>query len=196
MFEDLLAKIARALKESGLPYMIIGGQAVLLYGTPRMTKDIDITLGVGVGDLEKTVEIVGRVGLEIIPESFEAFVKQTFVLPTKDESTGIRVDLIFSFTPYGRQAIDRANAVFLHGAAVMFASVEDVIIHKIFAGRPRDIEDVRSIILKNPGFDREYTRKWLGEFDRSMESDGFTRQLEDLLKEAGLMQLQYAGRHT
>lgn len=187
MFERLLAKIAQALKESGLPYMIIGGQAVLLYGTPRMTKDIDITLGVDVDDLGKTIEIVRRVGLEIIPESFEAFVKQTFVLPTKDESTGIRVDLIFSFTPYERQAIDRANPVFLHGTPVMFASVEDVIIHKIFAGRPRDIEDARSIILKNPDFDRAYTRKWLREFDRSMESGGFTSQLEDLLKEADLM---------
>jgi hypothetical protein len=27
--------------------MIIGGQAVLLYGEPRLTKDIDITLGRG-----------------------------------------------------------------------------------------------------------------------------------------------------
>ncbi|MHC1730143.1 MAG: nucleotidyl transferase AbiEii/AbiGii toxin family protein [Syntrophobacteraceae bacterium] len=187
MFENLLVSIARALKAKGLPYMIIGGQAVLLYGTPRMTKDIDITLGVNVDDLDKTVEIVRRVGLEIIPESFEAFVKETFVLPTKNGSTGIRVDFIFSFTPYERQAIDRANPVFLQGTAVMFASVEDVMIHKIFAARPRDIEDVRSIILKNPDFDREYTRKWLREFDRSMESVVFTRQLEDLLKEAGLL---------
>ncbi len=186
MFEDLLVRIAQALKKGGLPYMIIGGQAVLLYGTPRMTKDIDITLGVDVDDLEKTVQIVRRVGLEIIPESFEAFVKQTYVLPTKDESTGIRVDFIFSFTPYERQAMDRANPVLLRETAVMFASVEDVLIHKIFAGRPRDIEDVRSIILKNPDFDREYTRKWLREFDRSMESDGFTRQLVDLLQETGL----------
>ena len=66
----------------------------------------------------------------------------------------------------------------------MFASMEDVIIHKIFAGRPRDLEDVRSIILKNPDFDREYTRKWLKEFDRSMESGNFGRLFEDLLKEA------------
>jgi hypothetical protein len=81
VFEDLLVKIAQALKESGLPYMITGGQAVLLYGTPRMTKDIDITLGVDVDDMEKVVEVVERPGFEIIPESFEAFVKKTSVLP-------------------------------------------------------------------------------------------------------------------
>ena len=45
MFEELIARIAGELKKADLPYMIIGGQAVLLYGSPRMTKDIDITLG-------------------------------------------------------------------------------------------------------------------------------------------------------
>lgn len=28
--------------------MIIGGQAVMVYGEPRLTKDIDITLGVDI----------------------------------------------------------------------------------------------------------------------------------------------------
>jgi hypothetical protein len=41
MFERLLRKIASQLRKRDLPYMIIGGQAVLLYGTPRLTNDID-----------------------------------------------------------------------------------------------------------------------------------------------------------
>ena len=184
MFEDLIVKIADALKQNRLPYMIIGGQAVLLYGMPRMTKDIDITLGVSVDQLETAVKAVGDADLDIIPEDFETFVRKTFVLPTRDSGSGIRVDLIFSFTPYERQAIERAKPVSFRGNAVMFASVEDVIIHKIFAGRPRDLEDVRSIIIKNPDFDREYTRKWLKEFDRSVETDSFSKIFEDMLKEA------------
>jgi len=183
MFEDLIVRIALTLKESGLPYMIIGGQAVLLYGTPRMTKDIDVTLGVDIDDLTTAVEAVRRIGLAIIPEAFEAFVRDTRVLPTKDENTGIRVDFIFSYTLYEKQAIERAKPVFLRGAPVMFASAEDVIIHKIFAGRPRDVEDVRSIMLKNPDFDRDYTGKWLKEFDRSVGSDSFTKLFFDLLRD-------------
>ena len=42
MFEALLSKIAQSLGGAELPYMIIGGQAVLLYGTPRLTRDIDL----------------------------------------------------------------------------------------------------------------------------------------------------------
>jgi len=43
--------------------------------------------------------------------------------------------------------------VAIKGQEVFFASPEDVIIHKIFAGRPRDMEDARTILLKNPGVD-------------------------------------------
>ena len=45
MFEDILRRVAQQLEGAGLPYMVIGGQAVLLYGEPRLTKDIDVTLG-------------------------------------------------------------------------------------------------------------------------------------------------------
>ena len=48
MFQKLLTKIANELERLRLPYMVIGGQAILLYGELRLTKDIDITLGVGV----------------------------------------------------------------------------------------------------------------------------------------------------
>ena len=185
MFNQLIIRISRALKRNNLPYMIIGGQAVLLYGMPRMTKDIDITLGVNIDELESVLKAVKDIDLDVIPEDFRAFAQKTFVLPTRDRSTAIRVDFIFSFTPYERQAIERAKPIYFQDAPVMFASVEDVIIHKVFAGRPRDLEDVHSIIVKNPDFDRGYTRKWLREFERSMESGQFIRVFEDILKAAG-----------
>ena len=47
MFQQLLVELARALNRREIEYMIIGGQAVLIYGEFRLTRDIDITLGVG-----------------------------------------------------------------------------------------------------------------------------------------------------
>ncbi len=41
MFEEILSKIGASLNKHKLPYMIIGGQAVLLYGEPRLTRDIE-----------------------------------------------------------------------------------------------------------------------------------------------------------
>ena len=184
MFEQLISRIAAELRRAEIPYMIIGGQAVLLHGLPRMTKDIDITLGVDTRDLGKVVKSVAAVGLEIIPDQFESFVEKTFVLPARHQESGIRVDFIFSFIPYERQAIDRAKPVLLKGEPVMFASVEEVIIHKCFAGRPRDLEDARSIIIKNPDFDRAYVRRWLKELEISPERAGISQAFEDLLARA------------
>ena len=47
----------------------------------------------------------------IIGGQIETFVKQTMVLPTMEEKTGIRVDFIFSFTPYEMEAIKRVKAI-------------------------------------------------------------------------------------
>jgi len=38
----------------------------------------------------------------------------------------------------------------------------------MIAGRARDIEDVESILLKNPGCDSQYIKKWLAEFDATL----------------------------
>lgn len=64
-----------------------------------------------------------------------------------------------------------ANAVMLDDYPVRYASLEDTIIHKIFAGRPRDVEDLRHILRKHPGFDREYTKEWLDTLSPAVERD-------------------------
>jgi hypothetical protein len=42
VIENLIKKIAQLLDRRNISYMIIGGQAVLLYGRPRLTRDIDL----------------------------------------------------------------------------------------------------------------------------------------------------------
>ena len=151
--------------------MVIGGQAVLLYGEPRLTKDIDITLGVGVDHLAEMRAIVDQLNLKYLTQDVDAFVKETMVLPVIDEKSGIRIDFIFSFSPYEQQAIGRARKITFGRAQIKFASLEDVVIHKIIAGRPRDIEDVQSILLKNPGYDSHYIEKWLAEFETALDKN-------------------------
>ena len=182
MFEELISRIAASLDRHGLPYMIIGGQAVLLYGEPRLTRDIDITLGVGTDHISELLAIAQELSLKPIPEDVESFARQTMVLPLLDETTGIRVDFIFSFTPYETESIKRAKKIKILGEKVSFATPEDIIIHKIFAGRARDIEDVRTIILKNPGINVQYIRDWLKEFDASSDKKEFLNTFDEILR--------------
>jgi hypothetical protein len=103
------------------------------------------------------------------------------VLPAIDQKSGIRIDFIFSYSPYERQAIKRAKGILFGKTRIKFAALEDVIIHKIIAERPRDIEDVESILLKNPEYDSHYIEKWLAEFDAALDKK-YRKSFLDLKK--------------
>ncbi len=162
--------------------MIIGGQAVLIYGEPRLTKDIDVTLALDSNGLASVLPIVSGLDLIILTEEPHVFVRRTSVLPAKDPQSGIRVDFVFSFTPYERQAIEHAKKIKFGDVEVAFATAEDILIHKIFSGRPRDIEDVRSILRKNKQHDFGYVKKWLKDFDDSFQGN-FVEMYDKLLSE-------------
>jgi len=181
VFLRLLKKIARALVKNDIPYMVIGGQAVLFYGEPRLTKDIDITLGIRIGGLGKIKSIVSRLKLKSLVANVEEFVRKTMVFPVIDKKSGIRIDFIFSFSKYERQALRRAKNIRFGKTEIKIAALEDVVIQKIVAGRARDIDDVKTILLKNPDYDTHYIEKWLGEFDKSLGED-FRKTFKSLVR--------------
>lgn len=179
MLNSLLEKIAHSLDSADFPYMIIGGVAVLLYGEPRLTKDVDITLGAGPERTSDLLELAGDSAWRILAENPEDHVAQTMVLPCLDEESGWRIDFIFSFSPYELIALGRVNRVTIGTTSVCYAAVEDLVIHKIVAGRPRDLEDARSVLMKNSEMDFEYVHEWLVQFEETL-SQPFVKQLESL----------------
>ncbi len=185
MYQTLLAKIARALDHSRVPYMVVGGQAVLLHGEPRLTRDIDVTVGVDASALGRVMDAARTVALTPCVDDVERFVRDTNVLPLSDRPTGLRVDLIFSFTEYEAEAIQRAIPVLLGETQVRFASAEDLIIHKLVAGRPRDIEDVRGILARNPSLDEPYLTGWLASF-RDVVNRDLVAELQSLRRPSDL----------
>lgn len=152
MFERLLEKVVLALDKACIPYRIIGGQAVLLYGEPRLTRDIDITLGATLERLDDVLSLVRGIHLKPLVDP-KTFTRKTMVLPCNEPQMNIRLDFIFPHSSYEQQALERVRVVKTGAAQVQFASPEDLIIHKVISGRPRDLEDVKSILIKNPEVD-------------------------------------------
>jgi hypothetical protein len=164
-FERLIARVARELKRRDFPFMIIGGQAVLLHGEPRLTQDVDVTLGATPVRVLDLLTVCRSLALDVLADDPELFARRTFVLPAADPSTRIRVDFISSTTPYERLAIERAVVVEVEGELVGYAAPEDLILHKLFAGRARDLEDARGVVArKGPDLDWGYIERWALEF--------------------------------
>jgi predicted nucleotidyltransferase len=184
MFEKIIVKIGSSLDAAAIPYMIVGGQAVLLYGEPRLTRDVDITLGIGIDRWKEIVDLAVRAQLKLLSGKPEAFIKETYVLPVVETKSGVRVDFIFSHSRYEKQAIRRANRVKIRNTRINFAAVEDMIIHKIFAGRPRDIEDIRHIVRKNSTFDIRYIKMWLRRFESMAGQKKLVNIFEKIVKDS------------
>jgi hypothetical protein len=143
----------------------------LLYGEPRFTRDIDITLGVDIDKLEDVKAAVKSLGLKAAAEDPDEFAAKTNVFPVVDGKSGIRIDFIFSYSGYEREAISRGRLINMSGVKIRFISVEDLLIHKVIAGRPRDIEDVKNILIKNSTLDLAYIKKWLKAIGESTAAD-------------------------
>lgn len=180
-FAPLLAGLGHALRRRRLPFMFIGGQAVLLHGAPRLTHDVDVTVGVSPDQVAEVLAACEELDIEVIVADPAGFAAETFVCPARHPPTGVRVDFIFSNTRYEHGAIARAVDVELAGETLPFAAAEDLLLLKLFAGRPRDLEDARSIVRRQQGrLDWPYLKRWAEEFSRVDGREELPRLLQGL----------------
>jgi hypothetical protein len=144
--ENALLGLAGFLTERGIPYMVIGGMANAVWGEPRATLDIDVTIWI------EDPEIAGAVGdltsaFRTLSADPVAFVRQNRVLPLESDE-GVRMDVIFGLLPFEHAAIQRAVPVPVGGASVRFCTAEDLVLMKIISKRERDVADARAIVLR------------------------------------------------
>ncbi len=148
-------------------YAVIGGIAVSFRGEPRFTADIDVVAGM---DCDAAIALLGSADrarfAPLFPDA-EDVVRTAFILPLRHRETLVTVDVSIGLTGYERRVIARAPRERVADLLVPVATAEDLIVMKIFAGRPRDAEDARGIVLRcGEAIDWDYvleTGRQLGE---------------------------------
>lgn len=182
-FDRLLAAVSRELRFREVPHMFIGGQAVLLHGAPRLTQDIDVSLSVGPEVFNTVKDACDALGLESLVADPGDFARETFVFPVRSGRSGIRVDFIFSNTEFERLAVGRTIGVPLAGETVPFATPEDLVLLKLFAGRARDLDDIQSVIdRQGERLDWGYVERWAREFAEIPGREDLPRRVAELRK--------------
>ena len=147
--EQALLAVTQWLTQHQVPHMVIGGIANVLWGVPRTTLDVDITIWVAEDRLESfTASITQAFAPRVTHPA--AFVTDTRVLPLATPE-GVSVDLIFGQLPYEQEAIQRAARQVIQGTEVFVCQPEDLILHKLVSERPRDLDDVKGIIQQQRG---------------------------------------------
>jgi hypothetical protein len=155
LLEQALVEIVAALESLQIDYMVVGGIANAIWGEPRATVDIDVTVAVEEPRIPQTAMALGR-GFRLLVDAAPQFIRETRVLPL-ETSGGVRVDVIFALVSFELQALRRARDVEVAGRRVRVVSPEDLILMKIISERPQDIADAEALIARRrPDLDVTY----------------------------------------
>lgn len=166
---ELLAALAPVLAAWGDRWYVFGAQAVLVWGRPRLTADVDVTAHIHpehVGDFIRSIE---HAGFELRVPDVEAFVARTRVLPCLHRATGLPLDIVLAESGLEELFLSRAVPVDLGGVRVPVIAAEDLIVTKILAGRPKDLDDVDGVLRERlPSLDLGTIRATLGLLEEAL----------------------------
>jgi hypothetical protein len=134
------------------PHCFIGGIAVLRWGEARFTADADVTLFTGYSGEPHFVDTLLSAFRSRLPNA-KAFAIENRVLLIQHEN-GTQLDIVLAALPFESRTVQRAsNFELLPARMIRTCSAEDLVVHKVFAGRAKDWLDVEGIIIRNRSLD-------------------------------------------
>jgi hypothetical protein len=148
---DAAHDLQKLLEVRGWGFCFIGGLAVLRWGEPRFTRDVDVTLLCPFGyedEVSAPLLDSGYLGRISDPQEF-ARRNRVLLLQSPD---GIPIDIALAALPYEEGLVERSSFFeFEAGCALRTCSAEDLIVLKLFAFRPRDVLDVETVVIRQRG---------------------------------------------
>jgi len=144
-----IERILSTLDRHGVDYVLIGGLAARLHGSPLLTEDVDITPSTERENLRRLAEAIKEMDAELrvagapegVPFAFDERSFGSFTSMTLVTRFGF---LDLCFRPDGTRGypelIEAAETYEVYGLAISVASLDDVIRSKTAAGRERDLQ--------------------------------------------------------
>lgn len=155
---DLIEEAERLqdfLESRGRNFYFIGGITVQVWGQPRLTQDIDLTVFT---ELENEAEFVAEMIEEYKPKfsSPTEFALTERILPLSSKE-GIGIDLNLGGLSDMSSALARSSyQEFIGDIKLRILSAEDLLIAKTSAARTRDWIDIESVIIRQDDLDWSY----------------------------------------
>ena len=140
---ELLGALAPVANRWGRWY-VFGAQAVVVYGVPRLSADVDVTLALTPDAPDRFAHDMQAAGFSLRVNDPD-FVQRTRVMPFVHSPTGMPLDLVLAGSGLEEEFLDRAVPTDVGGVRVPMIERSDLIIAKILAGRPKDLDDARAL---------------------------------------------------
>jgi len=164
----LLVNIAKVLNRLDIPYIVSGGIAVLIWGRPRFTADINIVIKLKDSDVKKLERGLLKISKGSYIDAYS--IKQALVEKSEfsfvDNETGIKVDfwILKEKDSFDISRISRRVARKIFGQKIYFSSAEDLILIKLvwykISLSERQLDDVKSIFkISGSKLDLKYLKR-------------------------------------
>lgn len=182
---DLLGALSVALAGIGCRWYLFGAQAVIVWGRPRLTTDVDITVDIGSGATEHLVSALTVAGFQLTEHFSDEFVRVTRVLPFFHSQSAMALDVVLAGPGLEEQFLDRAQTVDIAGTRVPVISAEDLVVTKTLAGRSKDLDDIRGVIqTRGATLDLDYVRRTLALLEEALGQSDLIATFEAALTQA------------
>ncbi len=183
--ETLLAALGdlmQWLDAMQMPSMVVGGVAASILGRPRLTQDIDALAILPERDWATAVSTAASYGIFPRLERLLDFARRSRVLLMRHAASGIDIDLIFGGLLFEQTAINNSRIHEIGVLRLRLPQVEDLIIMKAVAQRPKDLQDIEGLLAAHPDADMVAVRGWVSEFAAALSAsdmlEGFDKLLE------------------
>jgi len=178
---ELLSDLSVALNAIGAQWYVFGAQAALVWGRPRLTTDVDVTVKCS-ASTDDLVRMLDSHGFSLRIDATDAFIRTTRVVPLEHGASGLALDVVLAGPGLEDLFLERTVPIDVAGTVVPFISPEDLIVTKLLAGREKDIEDVRGVLSERGGtLDVGRIRTTLGLLEDALGQSDLTPVFEDEL---------------
>jgi hypothetical protein len=155
---EVIHKLEEAFDRLRLRRSYGGAIAYNYYGPPRLTQDVDVLVLVPDMKAPALVEELSAAGcvqgdpaprpIELRPvlEDFRGKAHMTTML-----CHGIRTEIFVPWHPFHRRVLDRSPERDLEGRRIRIHAPEDLVVFKKIFDRPKDIGDIKAILMAQKG---------------------------------------------
>jgi hypothetical protein len=144
---DAASAVQRVLVDAAIDFCFIGGFAAQRHAEPRVTRDVDLAVLTGLGNETHVIDVLlaafpaRRADARAFAERYRVLLLQT--------ASGVGIDATLTALPFEAEMIARSTPFeFAAGVYLRTCSAEDLLIMKIFAGRPIDWRDVEMVLRR------------------------------------------------
>jgi len=151
-------RVFRLLNEREIRYVVVGGIAVILHGSPRLTADLDIIIDLEPSAARAALEVLQGAGFVAeIPVDILQFadgnVRRSWIVDKHLKALSLHdgempptvIDLLAESPIAFEDLYERAKVVSLDDISLRVAAIPDLIALKRLSGRPEDLRDIAEL---------------------------------------------------